>query len=157
MKLIDKQLLDATTAKARQSLRLRMNHNFHETLEDPVNRLINAMEPGTYLRPHRHINPDKTEIFLLLRGKAALFLFDDYGNITETVIFDPANGVYGGEIPCDVWHTLCVLESGSVVYEVKQGPFTQLSPENFASWSPDPEDRVGVKIFMDKLNAIIDK
>ena len=71
MKLIDTPLLDATTARAKQSPRLRMNHNFHERLDDPVNRLLNALEPGTYLRPHRHSNPDKTEIFLLLRGRVS--------------------------------------------------------------------------------------
>ena len=157
MKRIDKKLLDATTEKARLSPRLRMNYNFHETLDDPVNRLINAMEPDTYLRPHRHKNPDKNEIFLLLRGKAALFLFDDEGAVTESVILDPKAGVYGGEIPCDVWHTLVVLESGSVVYEVKQGPFAPLSPENLASWSPDVEDTKAVKQFLDKLKSLIIK
>ena len=157
MILIDKKLLDATTAKARYSLRHRMNHNFHDTLDEPVNRLINAIEPDAYLRPHRHLNPDKTEIFLLLRGKAALFLFDDQGAVTKTVILDPANGVYGGEIPCYVWHTLIVLESGTVVYEVKQGPFTPLQPGNFASWSPDPDDIADVINFMDKLKATINK
>ena len=157
MKRIDKQLLDATTAKARQSSRLRMNHNFHATLDDPINRLINAMEPDTYLRPHRHKNPDKNEIFLLLRGKVALFLFDDRGTVTECIILDPDTGIYGGEIPCDVWHTLVVLESGSVVYEVKQGPYTPLSPENMAPWSPDAEDTAGVKQFLDKLKAVIER
>ena len=155
MKLINKKLLDETTEKAKQSPRLRMNYNFHEMLDDPINRLINAMEPGTYLRPHRHLNPDKNEVFLLLRGKAALFLFDDDGNITEQVILDPENGVYGGEIPCDVWHTLLVLESGSVVYEVKQGPFAPLSPENMASWSPEAGDTENIKSFMDKLKSYI--
>ena len=157
MKLINEQLLDETTAKAKQSPRLRMNYNFHESLDDPINRLINAMEPNTYLRPHRHKNPDKNEVFLMLRGKAALFLFDDNGNITKQVILDPKAGVYGGEIPCDVWHTLIVLESGSVVYEVKQGPFAPLSPENMAPWSPAVEDIENVKIFMDKLKSQIDK
>lgn len=57
-----------------------MNYNFHEQLDDPVNRLLNAMEPDTYIRPHRHLNPDKDEIFLLLRGKAMLFIFDNDGN-----------------------------------------------------------------------------
>ena len=69
MKIINEQLLDETQAKALQSPRLRMNYNFHERLDDPINRLLNAMEPGTYLRPHRHLNPAKDEIFLLLRGK----------------------------------------------------------------------------------------
>ena len=77
MKLITEQLLDETTARAKVNPRLRMNYNFHEDLDDPVNRLLNAMEPGTYLRPHRHLNPDKDEVFLLLRGKAAVFIFDE--------------------------------------------------------------------------------
>ena len=157
MKLIDRKLLDETTEKARQSPRRRMNYNFHESLDDPVNRLINAMEPETYLRPHRHKNPDKNEIFLLLRGKAALVLFNDQGTIIESIILDPKADVYGGEIPCDAWHTLIVLESGCVVYEIKQGPFTPLSPENMASWSPDPEDLEGVQKFMDKLKSFIFK
>ncbi len=155
MKLINEKLLDETTEKAKQSPRLRINYNFHESLDDPINRLINAMEPDTYLRPHRHKNPDKNEVFLMLRGSAALFLFDDDGNITEQVILDPKAGIYGGEIPCDVWHTLIVLESGSVVYEIKQGPFAPLSPENMASWSPAAEDEKGAKRFMEKLKSHI--
>jgi len=155
MKLIDKKLLDETKEKAMESPRLRMNYNFHDTLDDPINRLINAMEPDTYLRPHRHKNPDKIEIFLILRGSVALFLFDDRGIITDFHILDPKTGVYGGEIPADVWHTLLVLESGTTVYEVKQGPFAPLSPANMASWSPAPEDKEGVKHFMDKLKLYL--
>ena len=153
MRLIDKKLLDETTLRAKQSPRLRMNYNFHETPDDPINRLINAMEPGTYLRPHRHKNPDKNEAFLLLRGKAALFLFDNDGHVTEKIILDPANGAYGGEIPPGVWHTLIILETGSVVYEIKQGPFIPLSPENMAPWSPVAEDTVAAKTYMDELIA----
>jgi len=140
---------------AMKSPRRRMNYNFHETLDDPINRLINVMEPDTYLRPHRHKNPDKIEIFLILRGAVALFLFDDQGNITDSRIMNPKEGVYGGEIAADIWHTLLVLESGTTVYEVKQGPFAPLSPENMASWSPAPEDKEGVKQFMDRLKSQI--
>lgn len=59
MKIINEALLNETTGRAKQSPRLRMNYNFHEHLDDPVNRLLNALEPGTYLRPHRHLNPKK--------------------------------------------------------------------------------------------------
>ena len=79
MKIINEALLNETTGRAKQSPRLRMNYNFHEHLDDPVNRLLNALEPGTYLRPHRHLNPKKDEIFLLLRGRIAVFLFDNKG------------------------------------------------------------------------------
>lgn len=151
MKVIDKQLLDATTAKAKVSPRLRMNHNFHDDLADPVNRLINAVEPGTYLRPHRHKDPDKDEAFLLLRGKVATFTFDDEGNITETIILSPADGVYGADIKAGTWHTILVLESGSVIYEAKPGPFAPLSPDNFAPWSPEPDASGEVEVFMEQL------
>ena len=151
MKLIDKNLLDETTARAKISPRLRMNYNFHERLDEPVNRILNAMEPGTYLRPHRHCNPDKTEIFILLRGKVAFFLFDNDGQITNTVLLDPLNGCYGAEIAAGVWHGLLVLESGSVIYEIKEGPFTPLSPENMAPWSPPVEDTEGANRYMEKL------
>lgn len=151
MKIINEQLLDETRAKALQSPRLRMNYNFHESLDDPINRLLNAMEPGTYLRPHRHLNPAKDEIFLLLRGKVAVFLFDEEGNITGKTILDPKEGVYGAEIQAGVWHGLLVLEPGSVIYEIKQGPFAPLAPENLAPWSPDAEDTEGVRKFLEYL------
>lgn len=151
MKIINEQLLDETRAKALQSPRLRMNYNFHESLDDPINRLLNAMEPGTYLRPHRHLNPAKDEIFLLLRGKVAVFLFDEKGNITGKTILDPKEGVYGAEIQAGVWHGLLVLEPGSVIYEIKQGPFAPLAPENLAPWSPDAEDTEGVRKFLEYL------
>ena len=97
MKIINEQLLDETQAKALQSPRLRMNYNFHEKLDDPINRLLNAMEPGTYLRPHRHLNPAKDEIFLLLRGKVAVFLFDEEGNITENDTESKGRRLWSGD------------------------------------------------------------
>ncbi|WP_304246861.1 WbuC family cupin fold metalloprotein [Parabacteroides gordonii] len=153
MKIINEQLLDETTARAKQSPRLRMNYNFHEELDDPVNRLLNAMEPGTYIRPHRHLNPNKDEIFLLLRGKAMLFLFDEKGNITEKLLLDPKVGSYGTEIKPGIWHCLLVLESGTVVYEVKPGPFAPLHPENMAPWSPEPDDEKGINEYLIYLTS----
>lgn len=153
MKIINEQLLDETTARAKQSPRLRMNYNFHEELDDPVNRLLNAMEPGTYIRPHRHLNPNKDEIFLLLRGKAMLFLFDEKGNITEKLLLDPKVGSYGTEIKPGIWHCLLVLESGTVVYEVKPGPFASLHPENMAPWSPEPDDEKGINEYLTYLTS----
>ncbi len=153
MKIIDNRLLDETTVRAKESPRLRMNYNFHEQPDDPVNRLLNALEPGTYLRPHRHLHPDKTEIFLLLRGRMALFTFDSEGQVTKTLILDPSEGVYGAEVEPGIWHGLLVLESGTVLYEVKEGPYSPLLPENFAPWSPAPEETEQVKAYMEQLKA----
>ena len=151
VKVIDNKLLDDTTEKAKQSLRLRMNYNLHEHLDDSVNRLLNAMEPGTYLRPHRHLDPDKDETFFILRGKVAVFIFDDDGNITQQLIMDPLAGVYGAEIEAGVWHGLLVLEPGSVLFEVKQGPYVPVTPGNFAPWSPEPEDTELIEEFLLQL------
>lgn len=153
MILINEALLNETTERAKQSPRLRMNHNFHERLDDPVNRMLNALEPGTYLRPHRHLDPDKDEIFLLLRGRVAVFLFDDDGNVSRIQILDPKEGVYGAEIKAGTWHSLLVLESGSVIYEIKEGPFVPLSADNFAPWSPAPEETEAVRIYMELLTT----
>ncbi|MDR2233444.1 MAG: WbuC family cupin fold metalloprotein [Tannerella sp.] len=155
MKLIDKKLLDETTAKAKVSPRLRMNYNFHERLDDTINRILNAMEPDTYLRPHRHCNPDKTEIFILLRGKVAFFIFDDYGLILNTILLDPLKGCYGAEIEPGVWHGLLVLESDSVIYEIKEGPFAPLTPENMAPWAPPVEDAEGARKYMEVLKMYL--
>jgi Thermophilic glucose-6-phosphate isomerase and related metalloenzymes len=156
MKVIDKQLLDETTELAKKSPRLRMNYNFHESLDEPINRLLNALEPDTYLHPHRHCNPDKNEIFLLLRGKIALFLFDDEGRITDIRLLNPLDGCYGCEIPPGIWHGLLVLESGSVIYEIKEGPFTPLTPKNMASWAPSADDTKGVGEYLNKLRTFLD-
>ena len=156
MKIINKQLLDETSERAKQSPRLRMNYNFHEQLDDPVNRLLNAMEPDTYIRPHRHLNPDKDEIFLLLRGKAMLFIFDNDGNITEKLLLDPLAGSYGAEIKPGIRHSLLVLEPGTVIYEVKPGPFAPLHPENMAPWSPEPDDEKGIKEYLIYLSSQIE-
>lgn len=156
MKIISKDLLDETTAKAKINPRLRINYNFHENLNDPLNRLINAMEPGTYLRPHRHCNPDKDESFLLLRGKVAFFIFDNDGNIKEKTILSPKDGVFGADIKAGVWHGMLILESGSVVYEAKEGPYAPLCDENMAPWSPSAEDTEGIRTYLKQLELSLE-
>ncbi len=142
MKRIDDALLDKNTALAKSLPRLRKNFNFHPTHEDLLHRMLNAMEPGTYIQPHKHENPDKFEVFLALRGRFVVFTFDNEGNITHHCILDPQKGSYGVEIPEKTYHCLLSLESGSVAYEIKAGPYSVLTAKNFAPWAPaegDPE------------------
>jgi cupin fold WbuC family metalloprotein len=131
--------IDQTTNEARQSSRLRMNFNFHQ-LQDPVNRMLNALEPGTYIQPHKHENPDRFEVFLALRGKFAVIIFDETGTITDHIVLDPNMGNYGVEIPPKTYHTLIALESGSVAYEIKEGPYMPAIAKNFAPWAPTEND-----------------
>jgi len=133
---IDKELLLDTIEKASGSKRLRMNHNFHTQPGDTLQRLLNAIEPGSYIQPHKHDTPDKREIFFALQGRIAVVEFDDQGNIADSMILDPLAGRYGAEIPEKTWHTLISLESGSVAYEFKDGPYDPVDDKNRAPWAP---------------------
>ena len=109
------------TASAKASARLRMNYNFHQSLEDKCHRMLNAVEPGSDIPIHRH--PDKDESFVVLRGKVRSTTYKDDGSVIESVVLSQEDGLYGVDIPKGVWHKLESLESGSVVFECKEGPF----------------------------------
>ena len=122
---LDKELLDSITQKAKECPRLRMNHNLHDSLESKVQRLFNALEPGTVLPIHRHQNTDET--YILIRGKIEVIFYDNKKNITDRFIVCQEDGIFGIHIPKNTWHTLEVLESGSVIFEVKEGPYQPIS------------------------------
>ena len=121
MKIIDKELLDEVSRQAKQSDRLRKNYNFHESLEDKCHRMLNAVEPGTLVPIHRH--PTKDESFVILRGKVRSTTYNDDGSVIESVVLCHENGVYGVDIPKNVWHRLEAMEPDSVIFECKEGPF----------------------------------
>lgn len=123
MKLIDTSLLDKVSAQAKESSRLRMNYNFHRSLDDKCHRFLNAVEPRTVVPIHRH--PTKDESFVILRGKVRVTTHNDDGSIIEEVVLSQESGNYGVDIPKNVWHKLESLESGSVIFECKEGPFVE--------------------------------
>jgi len=122
--LIDKKLLDEVTERAKASERLRMNYNLHDSLEAKAQRLLNALEPGTLLPIHRHRHTAET--YMLLRGRLRIFFHDNDGRVSESFLLDPLEGQYGVHIPAGQWHSLEVLQSGSVIFEVKDGPYEPL-------------------------------
>lgn len=128
MKLINEDLLNEVTQQAKESPRLRMNHNLHDSLESKAQRLLNALEPGTVLPIHRH--PNTAETYILLRGKIKVMFYNDRKEMTESWLLDPMAGGYGVHIPANQWHTLEVMESGTVIFEVKDGPYMPLEREN---------------------------
>ena len=123
MKVIDLTLLDKVSSEAKESPRLRMNHNFHQSLDDKCHRFLNAVEPGTKVPIHRH--PTKDESFVILRGKVRSTTYNDDGSIIDSVVLSQEDGVYGVDIPKNVWHKLESLEPGSVFFECKEGPFVE--------------------------------
>ena len=125
--IIDNQLLDAITVQAQESERLRMNYNLHESLDAKAQRLLNALEPNTRIPIHRHKHTAET--YLLLRGEIQVIFYDDSRKESLRTTLSRKNGNYGIHIPAGQWHALKVIES-AVIFEVKDGPYTPLTPED---------------------------
>jgi cupin fold WbuC family metalloprotein len=126
--------LEALSELARGAERRRKNLNLHPSHDDPVQRFLNALEPGTYVRPHRHADPGRWELLVHLRGRAVVLAFDGEGVVVERRELSSAAPVI--EIPAGTWHTVAALESGTVLFEVKQGPYVPATPGEFAPWAP---------------------
>lgn len=146
------KLLNHATEMGRASNRKRHIVRFHE-LEEPFQRMLNAVEPETYTRPHRHLNPAKAEVFVALRGSALIVRFNDDGEPLEGVVVSADGPVRGIEIPIGAWHCLLSLESGTVLFEAKEGPYSPANDKSFASWAPPESDIEGGKAFIEKLRT----
>lgn len=131
MNVITQEVLDSLCDEARKSPRLRKNRNFHDRLDAPAQRLLNALEPGTEVPVHRH--PNTAETYFVVRGKVRVSFFDNSGKTTLSSVLSPVQKNYGIHIPAGTWHSLDVLETGTVIFEVKDGPYTPISPENILS------------------------
>lgn len=157
IQLIDTDLLDAVSREAQASPRRRRNRNFHPADDFPAHRLLNAIEPDSYLAPHRHLDPCKDETMIVLRGRLGLVIFDDTGGVAQTAVLQ-ADGACAGascgvDIPHGTWHTLVALESGTVFFEAKAGPYQPLAPAERATWAPAEGD-AGAADYLEKLRAL---
>ena len=154
MKTVTSELLNQLTESARTSPRLRKNHNLHPSDESRCHRLLNAIEPASYIRPHRHLDPEKDEAFILIRGRLGITLFSDTGEVTETVILSRQGGILAADIPSGVFHTAVSLESGTVFFESKAGPYLPLSEAETAAWAP-PEGAGGAAQYLEQLQQLL--
>jgi cupin fold WbuC family metalloprotein len=136
IRLIDTALLDEVSAEARAAPRGRKNRNFHPRDDYPGHRLLNAIEPGSYIAPHRHLDPAKDETMVVLRGALGLVVFDDAGHVARTEKVGAGGTVLGIDIPHGTWHTVFALEPGTVFLEAKSGPYLPLTDAERAPWAP---------------------
>ncbi len=136
IKIVDSHLIENLCREAARSDRGRFHFNLHPELQDPVQRLCIAGNPGTYIRPHRHPQPDKWELFIVLRGSAAVLFFDDSGCVTDRCELEAGEHLSAVEIPPRRWHTLVITAAESVLMEIKPGPYQPTSEQDFSGWSP---------------------
>ena len=127
--VIDQKILDSLTEKAKASPRLRANYDLRNSAEDRSQRMMNAVEPGTIVLVHRH--RESSETVVCLRGRLRELLYDEDGNNIEKIIeLYPGGDVYALNIPAGQWHSIEVMESGTVILETKDGPYVPLSQDD---------------------------
>ncbi len=139
-------------AQAVESPRKRTIYRLHEH-EEPVQRMVNALVPGTYTPPHKHENPDKVEFFSILVGKVALLQFGETGSVQDVFILDASGPVKIADIAPRTYHALVALEPSAVV-EIIQGPYDARTHKQFASWAP-AEDDEEAEIYLTHLENIV--
>ena len=125
---ITQQILDSLTAQAQSSPRLRMNLDLRNSPEDGSQRMLNAIEPGSPLPIHRHTKSSETVV--ILRGHLREVFYNDAGEVTEVIDLVPGGDCVAVNIPLGQWHSVEVLESGTVILECKDGPWEPLGEED---------------------------
>lgn len=153
MNLISQSLLDEVSAEARLSPRRRKNRNFHEGDSAAAHRLLNALEPDSYVAPHRHLDPAKGETIVALRGRFGVVVFDEEGGVNGTAVLAPGGANIGINLPAGTYHTIFALAPGSVFFEAKAGPYVAITPEERAPWAP-AEGSAEAPAYLAQLKAL---
>lgn len=138
IKRLTQTLFDTVADEALSSPRLRKNHNFHE-LPDTVQRFINVLQPGSYIRPHRHLRPEESngfEFFLVLQGEIGFLAFDEQGQVITTEHLKAQGPTYGLELAEGQFHSLIALTPDTVMFELKEGPYTPMEDKDFLPQFP---------------------
>lgn len=148
---ISQDTLSNLSEQARLSPRLRKNLNFHTHNEAACHRLLNALEPGTYVQPHCHLSPDKEETLIVLAGRIGVLIFNPDGSVAERFVLSPQESDFGVTIPSTVFHSMVALESGSVFFEAKAGPYVPISESEKAIWAPAETDAASANYLQQML------
>jgi cupin fold WbuC family metalloprotein len=151
-RIIDAALLDRVSEQARTSPRRRKNYNFHACDADAAHRLLNGIEAGSYIPPHRHLDPAKDESIFILRGRLGAVFFDEGGTVTETAVLEPGGVQVGINIPHGTYHTVLALAPATVFFEAKAGPYVPATPQERAPWAPG-EAEAGAADYLSALRA----
>lgn len=152
---LTRSVLDDLSKEAAAAPRRRLNRNLHG-MDDPVHRLFNAIEPGSWVRPHRHLDPPRSETVIVVAGSLGVVLFDGDGTVTEAVKLEAGGAVFGVDLDAGTWHGLVALVPGTVFFETKPGPYAAPGPEDRAPWAPG-EGEPGAEAAEEALRRLFDR
>jgi cupin fold WbuC family metalloprotein len=133
---LSQDLLQGAITASRSNPRRRVIQPFHRSQSATLQRMFNAVQPDSYIPPHRHLDPPKAESWIVLRGALAFFTFDEQGAISECLEIRAGGEIFGVDLEPGVYHTFFALEPDTVVYEVKDGPYSPATDKAFAEWAP---------------------
>jgi cupin fold WbuC family metalloprotein len=149
--LITTELIEELVRSSRQSPRGRIILPLHKSAEANLHRMLNAMHPGSYIQPHRHLFPPKAESVIVLQGAIAVFIFTEGGHIEAVHTIAAGSANIGIDSEPGVYHTFLATREDTVLFEVKPGPYNQADDKDFAPWAP-ADGAHGVKEYMAYLN-----
>lgn len=152
LSLLTQELLDAATRYSRESPRRRVIAPFHRHPSDVVHRMFNALQPDSYVRPHRHLDPPKAEAWIVLRGALLFLTFHDDGRVHERHALRAGGPLFGVDLVPGVYHMIIALEPDTVIYEVKSGPYHAPNDKSFAPWAP-AEGAPEARSYLERLRA----
>lgn len=153
MRAITQVEIEQLIWQASKSTRKRAILRLHEH-EESVQRMVNAVLPGTYVPPHKHETPDKVELFSILKGKVAVLKFNEIGEIDAVLPLDDNGPIKIVEIPPRTYHSIVALKP-SAMLEIIQGPYVAFTHKQLAEWAP-PEDSPKARDYLIYMTSIVE-
>lgn len=160
MKVFSRQYFEDLLSASMQSERLRAHANIHSSYSDPCQKLFNAINTDSYIRPHRHSLDPRDECLIAVKGLFGLIEFNDQGGMESITLFGSEKYVEqfsiaaGVELPAGVWHTVIALVDKSILFEVKSGPFDPSVAKELAPWAPE-EGVQEATIYLKNLQMLV--
>lgn len=152
--ILGRTLVERALAASRRSERGRVILPLHKSHEDPLHRMFNALQPGTYVRPHRHLSTSKSESFIVLRGALDFLVFNEQGRIALARRLEAGGESFGIDVAPRCFHSFLVREPDTLLFEVKPGPYSASDDKDFAAWAP-PEGASEVAAYLVKLEEAL--
>ncbi|MDF7824933.1 WbuC family cupin fold metalloprotein [Pontiellaceae bacterium B12227] len=146
---LDEKLLSRAVAASRKSPRKRMILPLHKQAGALLQRMLNAIQPGSYIRPHRH-GEERGESIIVLKGQLLYHEFHEGGALKKSYKLSAGTGI---DIDGGVWHSFQALEADTVLFEVKPGPYQAETDKEFAAWAPEEFSEEAEAYRVDLQNA----
>jgi cupin fold WbuC family metalloprotein len=134
--VLSRSLVESVTEASRTSPRRRILLPFHKSEAESLHRMLNVIQPDSYVRPHRHLEPPRAEAWVVLRGALAFFTFEEDGRVRDCLGLEAGGECFGVDLAPGIFHGLVALAPDTVIYEVKNGPYAPVDDKAFPSWAP---------------------